>query len=292
MRNFLLFWTTFTVFTSSVLGLEDETLLQLAKQGFEARTGAGGLIDKESTVRAFRKPFQGLEDSQKIRALALYLYDIDQANSKWSMSAAITMGPTYALSDDPAFINDWISLRQMLTHETDPRKFYLLSSLVPLAKQDPQHDFIAERTHMLFADGRVAKDEGEYTKEYANDVSEYAYTAIMGNLRVLGADFEPPSKDLPHEQQALILAKWLKEKWPGCENIRIPGQLAPEEKRPDKKNRGAEISLFPTAKASKEKPSPTAKTEQAAEKSHWPWLIGGVILLATLFLLIRIIKTR
>jgi hypothetical protein len=277
MSNVLLFLITFTVFTSSVFGMGDETLLQLAKEGFEARTGASNLTNKESTVQPFRKPFQGLEDSQKIKALALYLYDIDQTNAKWSMSAAITMSTALVLSDDPDLINDWSSLREMLKNEIDPRKFYLLSSLVPLAKQEPQHDFIAERTHMLFKDGRVAKDEGEYTRDYADDVSEYSYTAIIGNLRVLGADFEPPAKDLPHEEQVLILAKLLKERWPGCENLEIPEKLAPQKMRPDKKNQGFETSLHPDAKASKETFA-KAKADQAAEKSQWPWLIGGIFL--------------
>lgn len=292
MKTFLLLWTTFAVLTSSVLGQNDERLLQIVKEGFEARKRAGGVTDKLPAVQAFRKPFEGVEDSQKIRALALYLYDLDQSGSKWSMSGDSASAPISALSDDPDFINDWSSLRPMLQRERDPRRFYLLSKLVPLTEDEPQHDFIAERTHMLFADGRVAKEEGEYTKSYAHDVSEYAYVAIVGKLRVVGADFEPPPDDLPHEEQALILTKWLKEKWPGCENIKIPGQLAPEEKRPDKKNQGAEISLLPTAKTSKEKTSSTAEAGQAAEKSHWPWFIGGVILLAMLFLLIRVVKTR
>lgn len=284
MRNSLLSWPIFAVLVSNVFGQEDVKLLRLAKEGFEARLNAGGLANKESCVSAFRKPFEGLEDSQRIRALALYLYNIDQSDSKWSMSASISMGPTYALRDDPDFIKDWSFLRQMLRHENDPRKFYLLSGLVPLTKEEPQHDFIAERTHMLFADGRVAKDEGEYTRDYADDVSEYAYAAIVGNLRVRGADFVPPSGDLPHEEQAKILAKWLKENWTGCEGLEIP---EPREKRAEKRNQRVETSFLPTAETSKKKIRVKTRGGQATGKSRWLWLVGGAIILAVIFFRVR-----
>ena len=287
-KIFSLYFLFFAHLTLQARDYSENELLEIGRFAIDKRASAKG---SEEEKAAFRNALNGLSDAQKIRAIAYRVLASDD-DPRYSMRSSNSSVAAYALGQDQELITDWSELRVMLKETKDPRKFFLIAGLIPWSNDEHKHDFVYELTHMLFADGRVAKDEGEYTKEYANDVSEYAYTAIMGNLRVLGADFEPPSKDLPHEQQALILAKWLKEKWPGCENIRIPGQLAPEEKRPDKKNRGAEISLVPTAKASNEKLFPTAKTEQAAEKSHWPWLIGGVILLATLFLLIRIIKTR
>ena len=292
MKGFALFLTTFALMTLSLWGQDDETLIRIAKEGFDARKRAGGLTNIPAAVQAFREPFEGLEDSLKIRAIALYLYDIDRSDSKLSMGSVVTKGPIYALGDDPGFISDWSLLREMLQQEKDPRKFYLLSNLVPSTENESQYDFISERTHMLFADGRVVKDEGEYTPDYAHDVSKFAYVAITGKLRVVGAEFEPPAEDLPHEQQALILAKWLKENWPGCENLEIPGQLALEKIRPEKKGQGAETSFLPTARTSEENTSATAKAEQAAEKNHWPWLIGGGILLGMFFFLIRVVKTR
>jgi hypothetical protein len=221
-------------FVSFANAQTDKDLLGIVKEGFKARADAGGLTNKKEAVLAFRKPFEHLTDEQKIRALTLFLYDIDEHDQKWSMSSSITMGASYALKDDPDFINDWSSLQGLLKNERDPRKFYLLSNLTPWARGEHLHDFIAERTHMLFADGRVAKEEGEYTREYAHDVSVYTYTAIVGKLRALGADFEPPAKNLPHEEQAVILAKWLKENWPRCENIEIPRRLLGEKPRPRK----------------------------------------------------------
>jgi hypothetical protein len=232
MKFFWLFCAVCNFFLTSAFGLEGNALLQLAKEAFDARERAGALSNVDASVAAFKKPFEGVDDSEKIEALALYLYDIDKSDSKWSMSAYITTAPISALSSDPEFIKDWSSLREMLRVEKDPRKFYLLSKLVPWTEDKPQLDFVAERVHMLFADGRVAKEEGEYTKEYAHDVSNYTYVAIVGNLRVLGASFEPPPKDLPHEEAAKLLGRWLKENWPGCEGMEIPSSSSVNPRRP------------------------------------------------------------
>lgn len=199
----------------------NEDLVEIANKAFLARNNAGGLTNKEEAVKAFSNEFQDLEDAQRLKALVLYLYDIDKSDSRWSMSSSIFMGVAYALSDDPKFVSNWSSLRSMLASEKNPRKFFLLSRIASMAKS-PDNDFVAERTHMLFADGRVAKEEGEYTKAYAHDVSLYAYSAIVANLKALDAEFAPPPRTLPHEEQALILAKWLKEHWPGCGDLVMP----------------------------------------------------------------------
>ena len=109
--------------------------------------------------------------------------------------------------------------------------------------QPPVNDFVAERAHMLFADGRVAKEEGEYTKAYAHDVSVYAYSAIVANLKALDAEFAPPPRTLPHEEQALILAKWLKKNWPGCGDIVLPTVARNKKDRdaPDARNPGGQV---------------------------------------------------
>ena len=290
MKNFSIAVAIAFVIIPSVFGQTDAQLVAMAKEAFAARTDAGGLANKEEGVGAFRKPFQGVSDSKRIRALALSLYAIDESDPKWSMSSSITMGASYALGDDPNFISDWSSLREMLKVEKSPRKFYLLSKLAPWTTSDRKHDFVAERTHMLFADGRVAKDEGEYTKSYAHDVSAYAYKAIVGNLKALGADFEPPAKDLPHEEQAVILAKWLKENWPRCEHIKIPRRLLGEESRP-RKALIEDQQLSPSRIKEREK-----KTSQEAkpqnEESRLPWIIAGVLLVGILLLLLKIFKSK
>lgn len=274
MKRLFALFTALMVLATSVSGQDDKTLLEIAKKGFEARARARGILDKEASVPAFRKPFEGLEDSQKIKAIAFHLFDIDQSDSKLSMSAGSAVDATDALSDDPDFIHDWSSLGPMLEHELDSRKFYLLSKLVPWTKEASPHDFIAERTHMLFADGRVTKREGEYTREYAGDVSKYAYLAITGRLRVLGADFIPPAKNLSHEEQVVILVKWLRDNWPGCENVGDEEPLMANTISPRKQ--------LTTAGVRPKKPflpdMPTESVTQLEELKPW-WLMISVGLL-------------
>jgi len=249
--------------TPDSLGQTDEDLLKFAKDGFQARANEGGLTNKKDAVPAFRKPFEGLTNAQKIKSLVLFLYDIDLHDKKWSMSARITMGPIDVLRADPNLVEDWSELKRMLRNEKNPRKFYLLSKIAPWSNDKQKHDFIAERSHMLFADGRVAKEEGEYTKPYAHDVSEYAYTAIIGNLRALKADFELSPEHLSHEEQAIILAKWLKENWHGCENIKIPPRLLGENLRskPRKSLTQEEGTSFPRKAVTSSKESKKIDTD-------------------------------
>lgn len=269
-----------------VFSQTDDELVKVAKDAYEARWNA---TNKEERVQIFRQYFHGFSDDLKLKAILLRLYDVDQ-NPKWSMSSEIIAGPQYVFAEDPNFIADWSALREMLNAEKSPRKFYLLSKLAPWSNKSKQHDFVAERTHMLFEDGRVAKNEGEYTRPYAHVVSVYAYKAIVENLKALGADFEPPAVNLPHEEQAMILAKWLKGNWPGCENIEIPSRLLGGEVRPRKSS---------TEKA---KPSPSRMNEQTKEtpqeakhmsrKSLLPWVISGTLLVGILLLLPKAIKGK
>lgn len=275
-------------FTLDAKDYSENELLEIGRSAIDKRASAKGSDEEKA---AFRNALNGLSDAQKIRAIAYRVLAFDE-DPKYNMRSFNSAVAAYALGQDQELITDWSELREMLKKVKDPRKFFLISGLIPWSNNEHKQDFVYELTHMLFADGRVSKDEGEYTKSYADDVSEYAYTAIVSSLRSLGADFEPPAKDLPHDEQALILAKWLKEKWPGCENLEIPGQLAPEEKRPDRKNQGAKILPPPTAIIAKVRVPVAPETEQVAKKSHWPWLIGGVILFGMFFLLIRVVKTR
>lgn len=267
----------------------DSQLLEIGKSAIDKRASAKG---PEEEKFAFRSALNGLSNAQKIRAIAYRVLASDE-NPKYNMRSSNSLVAAYALGQDHELISDWSELRVMLKETKDPRKFFLIAGLIPWSRNEHKHDFVYELTHMLFSVGRVAKDEGEYTKSYADNVSEYAYSAILSSLRSLKADFDPPSKELPHEERVLILAKWLKERWPGCENLEIPERLTPGEKRPDKKKQADETSLHSSAKKTlKEYASETAIAEQTAKKNHWPWLIGGGMLLGILFFLIRVFKTR
>ena len=248
----------------------DSELAKIAKSAFEARSKAGFNGEK---IPAFRAALDGLSDSEKIRALSSYLFEID-ANPRWSMRSGIGMSTVRALYQDPELIRDYSLLRKMISEEQDPRRFYLLSILVPKITDKMKHDFIPERVHMLFKDGRVTKEEGEYTRSYSHDVSEYIYPVILRDLKLLGAEFEPSETDITHEEQVLALARWLKENWQGCASLEIPVNLLNEDKEP-----------------LKEKPKlPTKEDEILAptdESSRIPWIVLGVVLLSILGLLFK-----
>lgn len=263
----------------------DDQLLGIGREAIRQRAEAKG---SEREKEAFRKALQGLSDPQKIRAIAYRVLDSDN-NPKYAMKSSNSMVAAYALGQDRQLISDWSTLREMLREEKNPRKFYLLSGLTPWSRGDERHDFVFEFTHMLFADGRVAKDEGEYTKSYAHDISFYAYKAIVNSLSVLGANFEPPSKDFSHEEQALILAKWLKENWPRCENIEIPSRLLGEESRPRKSL--TEKPKFPPSRI-KEREQETPQDTKPQNESRLPWIIAGVLLVGILALLLKAFKGK
>ena len=274
---------------ASILSAEeytDDQLLRIGREAIRQRAKAKG---PEKEKEAFRKALQGLSDPQKTKAIAYRVLDSDN-NPKYTMRSSNSMVAGYALGQDRQLISDWSTLREMLREEKNPRKFYLLSGLVPWSRDDERHDFVFEFTHMLFTDGRVAKDEGEYTKSYAHDISLYAYKAIVNSLRALGADFEPPAKSLPHEEQAVILAKWLKENWPSCENIKIPSRLLGEKSRLRKS-----VTEKPKSSPLRNKEREQGTLQEAKpqnEESRLPWIIAGVLLVGIFALLLKTFKGK
>ena len=140
--------------------------------------------------------------------------------------------------------------------------------MVPHSNGQAKHDFVAERAHMLFADGRVAKEEGEYTQPYAHDVSEYAYMVIVGNLRALSADFKPPPKELPHPEQAVILARWLKANWPGCEDLQLPADGRDQKQR---------VSGGPDTEAGKRSDGRAEGGESLPQARSFRWFWPGAL---------------
>lgn len=236
----------------------DKELLEIGITAIEKRASARG---SEEEKAAFRNAFNGLSDAQKIRAISYRVLASDD-NPKHYMRASNSAIASYSLGQDRELITDWSELRVMLKETKDPRKFFLIAGLIPWSSDEQKYDFVYELTHMLFADGRVAKNEGEYRLPYADDVSEFAYSAILGKLRSLKADFEPPSKKLRHEEQVVILVKWLRENWPGCENlgdgeplmadaIRPRKPLTKASVRPEKRLAGEDHSIDPSSSPNK-----------------------------------------
>lgn len=212
-----LFFLSFIASSLSYSKTEEE-LISIGEKAFKARSKA--LSEGREAVGVFRKGFDGLSDKQILQAVALHIFALD-SDPEWEMTSSLRWIPANALGPDPEFVTDWTALREMLRSEEDPRRFYLLTAMKPFSTKEHPMDFIADEVHMLFRSGPVAKDEGEYTKSYSHDVSLFAYQRILGALRVQGAEFTPPSDDVPHKERILILAKWLQKNWPGCEEISI-----------------------------------------------------------------------
>lgn len=261
--------------------LTDLELLNVGRNALQKRSEVRGERKKKE---AFRGALDGLTDEQKIRAVVYRVLASDD-DPKYEMRSSNSMVVSYALGQDSELIDDWRQIGRMMMAESSPRNFYLISTLATTKRGKDHNGFIAERAHMLFKDGRVAKEEGEYTKSYAHDVSEYAYEVIVRNLRVLGADFKPPSKDLPHEEQAVILAKWLKGNWPGCEKIEIPARLLGQVNRPSQRAR-RDDRKSETRGSKPEKSEPKKAHEK--ESRNWPLIISGLLSLVILGVFFRL----
>lgn len=269
------------------LAQTNQQLVEIAKEAFKAKNqNHEGLSREETFEKVFEDAFKGIGAEKRTNALAHYLYDIDVSYPEWSMNARIAMGAIDLLAADSDFISDWSYLREMLANEKNPRKFYLLSKLAYMAKP-PDNDFVAASSHMLFEDGMVAKKEGEYTKPYYHDVSLYAYLAIVANLRSLDAEFVPPSEELPHEEQAMILATWLKANWPGCEKIEIPDN-------PEKEKDTAGNSSMDTRERARKPPAIdfTPNVAENHDLRYFLGVVGTLVFLAGTWFGLRRMKSR
>jgi hypothetical protein len=284
MNSILSLFSLF-VLTLNVVAREfsDAELLEIGRKALQDRAN---FIAPEKMKAEFHTALTGFSDDQRIKAV-FYRALESEKDPKANMSnyySVISM-----LSSDGEWVQDWSQLRKLLREEQDPRRFYILSKRVPFWKAGKRFDFVTERTHMLFADGRVSKNDGEYTPHYARDVSKYADHFITYNLKGLKADFEPPPKKMPHKEQAMILGKWLKGNWPGCEKIDIPDISIDEGARPRKSSTVELESKPPT----KERVSPSAQTQASKkvgkqEGNSRVWIIAGVILVGIIFFLIKV----
>jgi hypothetical protein len=264
--------------------LSDDQLVALSKSAFEAWRTVNTDDDK---IQAIRKGFENLTDSQKIRALTGYIFDLDSKSD--DMFAWTANSVTTVLREDPTLIQDETELRIILKKETSARKFYLLSGFASVLSKQLKTDFISEAAPMLFRDDEVAKPTKQFNPDYLHDVSITAYTLIVVNLHTLNSDFERLEKKVPHHEKVLILAAWLKKNWPGCQNLEISERLKSSEKRQDRKRRETQSLSLPTDNVSKENIVPTTIAQNASEKIQMLLIFGGVILSMIIFFLIWVV---
>lgn len=208
----LFFWSS----AQADLTMTDEQLRLIGKTAFEHRKEVKG---DDARILEMRKDMGQLTDSEKTRALALYIFDLDSEDGR--MRAEASAPVDWVLGDDPSFVTDASELKKMLRDENDARKFYLLSGMAARLRDMQKVDFIPEYARMLFRNESLARMQGEYVFKNLENASFFAHDAIINNLKTLNANFTPPDQELPYPEKISILVKWLKENWPGCEKLGV-----------------------------------------------------------------------
>lgn len=167
------------------------------------------------------KAFAGLDDDEKIRALAEWMFrkPLPQYNNIPSQAKKLL------IAKEPV-IQDYSELRRLMASETDSRRFFQLSALSYTAEKYG-YDFMADRARGLFMEG-VAADRGQSTTDHPlQSISMNTFSRITEKLRdksqVFKNEVYPELAKMDLESRNLALAKWLKVNWPGCENLKVPG---------------------------------------------------------------------
>lgn len=126
---------------------------------------------REKDIQAF----EGLSGEEIIGGfiLKMEIYDDDPATR---MRARVGGQVATLLKFNHQIIADNTFLRKEMAMEREPRRFYHLGRLGYSLTQGTKEDFIPEMFNSLFRDGRVCREEGEYTAPYAHDVSVFAHS--------------------------------------------------------------------------------------------------------------------
>jgi hypothetical protein len=170
-------------------------------------------------------------------------------------------------------IKDTLPLHEMLAKHVQPREFWHLSGLALALTKARGDDFIPSFFNTLFRDGRVAREQGEYTSNHAHDVSVLAHKMILITLKKFESDYlsTMPEYFSSHEEEVDHLARWLIANWPGCEDFTLSDQNVPAILSSSSTKR---ISRIPKGKNDDE-PKAAGKDFELS----WP-MITAIILLA------------
>lgn len=196
--------------------ISDQQLVELAKQSF---TKVKSAKTEPECKAAISDTLGHLNDSEKTRALALRMFEFDKNDGRLQYNAdSVVM---YVFRYNPSFITDPSQVKVMMMGETNPRRFYLLSSIAKHLMYTQKSDFVVEAAPMLFRHDPLARMnvDSEYYFESLSDASFFAYEMIVQNLKLVNASFIPPDEEMPYKEKIPILVKWLKMNYPGCENL-------------------------------------------------------------------------
>lgn len=219
------------------------------------------------------KAFAGLDDREKIRALAEWMFRFPPPTHSEipSNTGKLLIAPN-------SVIRDYSELHRLMAVETDSRRFYQLSVLASAFGDKNGDNFLSDCARGLFMTG-VAADRGQSTSGYPLDrISSYSFSRITQKLRDENPKFKeevyPELIKLDFEERPLALAKWLKENRPGCESLEIPSDSSSQPTKPLATD-PHEKSLSPGA--ARTNPALT-KEERQPRGAMVPILIGSFLL--------------
>lgn len=221
-----------------------------------------------------------IPDSELIEMMAAYIHT-RKWNSPFSEAAIRELFNVY-----PGLIRDDTKFRELLSSETDARRFHLLgANFLGRVSDDENTNYIVEMAHMLLRDDPVCELRGEASRDIRfRDVSRITYLVIVQYLQKLDASFEEPPQNLPHAERKIRLAKWLKENWPGCENLQI------EEQKTEQSHRESPGNQQERAQRRTNTQDEVHELDSPQSSSRWIWVAGGIMLLVVFYGFIRIRK--
>jgi hypothetical protein len=241
--------------------ITDEQLVELAKESFIKVKAAK---TEPECKKAIFDTFGHLNDSEKTRAIALRMFEFDRNDGRLQHNADNVV--MYVFDYDPNFISDPSQLKVMMMSETNPRRLFLLASIANRLMNTQSSDFVVEVAPMLLRHEPLARMslDSDYYFETLSDASFFAYGMIVRNLEILNADFIPADEKLSYPDKISILVKWLKENYPGCEQLG-------ENKTTTQDLRKVNANENP--KVSKEKQISAPSEDQSSKRSSsgMPW---------------------
>lgn len=215
--NLLIYLTFFSSLPCHAEGYSDNKLLEIAQHTFDKRRA---VKNQKLGIEAIREGMANLSDTERTRAMALRIFDLDdkdQGRMRYNAPSSVE----HVLNNDPDLIKDSSELKSMIRNEPNARKFYILVSMADQLMDSQKSDFVVEMAPMLFRHEPLARMsvDSEYYFKNLSDASFFSYEMITRNLKILNAEFSPPDEQLPYPVKISILVKWLKENYRGCENL-------------------------------------------------------------------------
>lgn len=233
--------------------------------------------DEPEAVAIRKKAFEGLNDREKIRALAEWMFRQPLPHHIGIASKAGKL----LIAPEPV-IDDYSEIRRLMAVEDDSRRFFQLFILSPSYDEKNDHDFMVDRAHGLFMDG-VAADRGQSTTDHPIDaISKFTFSYISERLRDKDPAFKtevyPELAKMNFRQRNLALARWLKVNWPGCEGLEIPEML--DSGKWMNTSSLESTSKFPPARETKRPHRRFAENHRGGVILRWVWWAGVAALLA------------